>query len=51
MHDEHERVLERDVRVLDLVVHGRVVLTGDGALATIGVALAALAGFAQLFSP
>jgi hypothetical protein len=38
--------------MLDLVVHGPVVLMAEGTLvAAIGLALAAAAGFSQLFSP
>jgi hypothetical protein len=38
--------------VFDLVVHGSVMLTGESpVVAVIGIALASVAGFSQLFSP
>jgi hypothetical protein len=52
VHDEPRHLLEWFVRMLDLVVHGRVMLNGAGALiAVLGPSLAAVAGVAQLFSP
>jgi len=47
-----EHLLAGPMGVLDLVVYGPVVLIAEGALAAaIGMALAAAAGFSQLFSP
>ena len=52
MHEEPEQLLGRPMGVLDLVVHGWFMLTGAETLITpVGVALAAAAGFSQLFSP
>src|SRR5688500_10579733 len=52
VHDQPGHLLEWFVRMLNLVVHERVMLSGDGALiAILGPSLAAVAGAAQLFSP
>jgi hypothetical protein len=50
VHDEHECVLERQLRVLDLVVDDATVLIADTTPVVVFV-LAAVAGFSQLFSP
>jgi hypothetical protein len=48
VHDQHGHLLVGAVQLLDLVVDRRIVLTADP---WIGLALAAIAGFSQLFSP
>jgi hypothetical protein len=51
MYDESDHLLVRTVRLFDLVVHGPVMLTGpDTLVAVVGVTLASVAGFSQLFS-
>ncbi len=47
MHQKPEHLLVGAVQLLDMVVGGRVMLSA----AELGFALAAAAGFAQLFSP
>jgi hypothetical protein len=52
MHCQSEHLLVWAVGVLHLVVHGPNVLIGEGTLvAGVGIALAIVAGFSQLFSP
>lgn len=51
MHGESDYLLVRTVGMFDLVVHGSVMLIGEGTLvAVVGVTLASVAGFSQLFS-
>jgi hypothetical protein len=50
VHGEHDDVLERAVRLLDLVVHREVMLSEAGVAALVTM-LAVVAGFSQLFSP
>ena len=52
MHGEPEHLLAGSLGVLYLVVHGAVVLMTEATwVAELGVVLAAVAGFSQLFSP
>jgi hypothetical protein len=52
MHHQSEQLLVGIVAMLDLVVHRAVVLIDDATLtAGVGIALAAVAGVSQLFSP
>jgi hypothetical protein len=51
VHDEHEHVLERELRVLDLVVDQPGMLTVESVTPAMAFLLAAVAGFSQLFSP
>jgi hypothetical protein len=51
VHHQHDDLLERTVRVLDLVVDRRTVLSPEASFALVTLALASVAGFSQLFSP
>ena len=51
MHDKSVDVLVGIVPVFHLVVYRREMLTTSGLATCIAISLAALAGFAQLFSP
>lgn len=51
MHDEHDDVLERKLRVLDLVADEPAVLIAESVTPSVAFVLAAVAGFSQLFSP
>lgn len=51
MHAQREHVLERAVRVLDLVVDDAEMLTVEAITPMVALVLAAVAGFSQLFSP
>jgi hypothetical protein len=51
MHDEYDDVLERKLRVLDLVADRSTMLIAETLTPTVAFVLAAVAGFSQLFSP
>jgi hypothetical protein len=51
MHHQHDRVLERELPLLDLVVDDTEMLNVEAATPALALVLAAVAGFAQLFSP
>jgi hypothetical protein len=51
VHDEHDDVLERKLRVLDLVADEPAVLMAESVAPSVAFVLAAVAGFSQLFSP
>jgi hypothetical protein len=51
VHDEHQHLLERKLRVLDLLADGPGMLTAGTLTPAVGLVLAAVAGFSQLFSP